>query len=525
MITSVSKARYDWNPSRNQDDDFVLVSSFKWIIQQTVGWPMIAIFLIVMTAIIGSLVRDVYRTRWLRLPPGPLSLPFIGGLYLLSRKKPHIALESLVIKYGKIFTIQMGVEGPLIFVNEVEVAKKLLKTSKMADRPMMPIFKHLSADGKDCIGCIPYGLQWKKQQRLCHAALMDVQNLSLEDHVSYTMDILFKWFDKQGGKPFDPAEVCEQSLVLFQHSCIYGLRYESMKDLDFIHQVKTFAKSIKCLVPDHPLNLFPWLWYLPSEASKNFRSFVKERNDFLEEQVQNQKSGKCFPNNVLNHMLKTEQDSVDTMEIKVCAWTMNIGGSTTLSSTLKWLLLYLAHHRTLQKRLQQELDSVTEQGSSMKNTHDTPFTDAVIKETMRISPPNPFGIPHTTNDDIHVENFVIPKGTNVMINIWQIHHDKNVWKNPRSFQPQRFLSEDGKTTNKQTMKNFMPFSGGARPCIGRRTARTFMHMFTISLFKHFNVSLEQTDFEDIDIEGSMTFGLDPAPYKIRITRRESSNIE
>ena len=143
---------------------------------------------------LGSLLRDLYRTKWLHLPPGPLSLPFIGGLYLLSRKKPHIALEPLVKKYGKIFTIQMGVEGPLIFVNEVNLANQLLNNNKMADRPMMPIFKHLSANGKDCIGCIPFGIQWKRQQRMCHAALMDVQNISLEDHISYTTDILFKWY-------------------------------------------------------------------------------------------------------------------------------------------------------------------------------------------------------------------------------------------------------------------------------------------------------------------------------------------
>ena len=56
---------------------------------------------------------------------------------------------------------------------------------------------------------------------------------------------------------------------------------------------------------------------------------LKERNNFLEQQVHNQITGKCFPNNVLKYMLKIHQEDVSPMEIKVCAWTMNIGGEQT----------------------------------------------------------------------------------------------------------------------------------------------------------------------------------------------------
>jgi cytochrome P450 len=64
----------------------------------------------------------------------------------------------------------------------------------------------------------------------------------------------------------------------------------------------------------------------------------------------------------------------------------------------------------------------------------------------------------------------IPKDYQMAINIKALHNDPSVWREPKSFLPERFdpsnelyLKPDG--TRRDPM-SFLPFSSGARNCIG-----------------------------------------------------------
>lgn len=36
----------------------------------------------------------------------------------------------------------------------------------------------------------------------------------------------------------------------------------------------------------------------------------------------------------------------------------------------------------------------------------------------------------------------IPKDSSIFIGVWSIHHDENIWKDPDSFVPERYLGYD-----------------------------------------------------------------------------------
>lgn len=64
-----------------------------------------------------------------------------------------------------------------------------------------------------------------------------------------------------------------------------------------------------------------------------------------------------------------------------------------------------------------------------------------------------------------VENLVLPQGTNLVINIHQMHRKKEIWgEDAEDFHPDRFLGEDA---NKRHNYSFLPFASGIRLCIGR----------------------------------------------------------
>ena len=115
------------------------------------------------------------------------------------------------------------------------------------------------------------------------------------------------------------------------------------------------------------------------------------------------------------------------------------------------------------KKAQQQLDGVLggERLPEHSDMDQLPYITAVIKETFRWAPPIPVGIPHRLMEDDVYREMSIPAGATVMENIWSVHYfsrdgtspdvpgratcyDRNVYPDPETFNPERFLTKDGK---------------------------------------------------------------------------------
>ena len=106
-------------------------------------------------------------------------------------------------------------------------------------------------------------------------------------------------------------------------------------------------------------------------------------------------------------------------------------------------------------------------------------------EVLRCSPPVIIGFSHMTTEDAKVGGYDIPKGTLVNPNIYDAHHDPDVWGDPEVFRPERFLMADGSCM--QRHESFIPFSVGRRVCMGESLARDSLFLFTSQLLLNFRV--------------------------------------
>ena len=145
-----------------------------------------------------------------------------------------------------------------------------------------------------------------------------------------------------------------------------------------------------------------------------------------------------------------------------------------------------------------------------------PYAEAIIAESTRMSSIAPIGVFHFTMKDIKFHGYDIPKDTMVISNLYHIHHDKRVWGNPEEFQPERFLSADGKTFKKHDA--LMPFGIGKRQCLGETLARDTIFLYFTNIFQRYSIRLAD-ESKDASIEPEIGFLLIPQDFKIVMQER------
>ena len=189
-----------------------------------------------------------------------------------------------------------------------------------------------------------------------------------------------------------------------------------------------------------------------------------------------------------------------------------MGGAETTSTMVEWVMAELMHHPQVMRKVHEELaksvglDSLVEE-SHLPKLH---YLDAVIKEIFRLHTPLPFLVPRCPSQSSTIGGYYIPKGTMVWLNVWAIHRDPKIWKNPLEFQPERFLNESSNLDYSGNNFNYFPFGSGRRICAGLPLAERTLIYILASLLHSFEWKLpHDTELEFSDNFGIVTKKLNP----------------
>ena len=106
----------------------------------------------------------------------------------------------------------------------------------------------------------------------------------------------------------------------------------------------------------------------------------------------------------------------------------------------------MALNPQVMKKAQEELDRVVGKGELPDFSHkdNLPYIDALVKEVLRWGPPLPLSVPNRAMQNDVYRGYLIPAGTTVIQNVWAIFRNPEIYPDPETFNPDRFL-EDGKT--------------------------------------------------------------------------------
>lgn len=154
----------------------------------------------------------------------------------------------------------------------------------------------------------------------------------------------------------------------------------------------------------------------------------------------------------------------------------------------------LMHNPQKMSKAKQEIQRVLGKNCKFEETRisELPYLNAVVKETLRLHPPVPFLLPRKSKSEECVGGFAVPKNSQILVNAWAIGRDSRVWKEPNSFEPERFM--EGHDHHEIDFKGrdfeLIPFGAGRRICPGLHLANRAVHLMLVTLLNNFGWTLE-----------------------------------
>jgi cytochrome P450 len=147
--------------------------------------------------------------------------------------------------------------------------------------------------------------------------------------------------------------------------------------------------------------------------------------------------------------------------------TLFMAGHETTSHALSWTWHLLARHPEVARKLQREIDGVLQgRAPSLPDLLRMPYLEQVLSESMRLFPPA-YVLARVATEDVNLGGYVVPKGADVLVWIYHVHHDARWFPDPERFEPERFEPARRKQIPQSA---YLPFGAGTRACIGKQFA-------------------------------------------------------
>ncbi|WP_068274406.1 cytochrome P450 [Aldersonia kunmingensis] len=160
-------------------------------------------------------------------------------------------------------------------------------------------------------------------------------------------------------------------------------------------------------------------------------------------------------------------ESLSDSEVRDQILIFLFAGQDTTSIALTFALWLLGRHPEIQQQVRDEADRVlTGQTPTAEDVRALGYTTMVLKEATRLYPPVPY-VARKAVEERELCGYRIPAGSDVATSAWVIHRRPDLFEDPETFDPDRFLPAREKAMHKYA---WFPFGHGPRGCIGQHFA-------------------------------------------------------
>ncbi|KAJ7648325.1 cytochrome P450 [Mycena polygramma] len=471
----------------------------------------------------------------LPLPPGPKKLPLIGNLYDLPSERQW----ETYLDWSKQFNsdvIHLDVAGTSIIVlSSMEAAKELLDKRSLlySDRAPSPMLNELM--GWD----FGIGERWRAHRRLLHEAF----NIGAVKHfhpqkLAATHELLRRILHN----PHNLMEHFRHMAGALMMDVTYGITVRDTDD-PYIRIAKDamHAMSFATIPGAFLVESIPALKYVPDwlpgagfkRKAKEWRKVTRDLLDVpFADAKRNIAMGAAATSFTSLHLRvwdeslgkKQEREAV----VQSAAANMYAAGADTTGAALGTFVLAMLANPEAQKKGQAEVDLVIGAGNlpGFADEGALPYVSAIVKEVLRWKVVTPIGVPHYIAVEDEYRGYRIPPST-VIGNTWAILHDEDMYPDPHSFKPERFLL-DGKLNTAIRDPETIAFGFGRRICPGRHMATSSLWITIASILSTFHIN-KAVDKDGIVVEPTYEYSLglisEPLPFECSITPRSPQAVE
>lgn len=419
------------------------------------------------------------------LLPNPLKTPaFLQKIQWVA--DPIRYLENAAQQYPDIFTARIvGFGDTVVFVNHPQGIQEIFNNDRKkfaalgkGNKILQPIIGDYSVVMQD-------GNQHKRRRQLL---MPPFHGERMRAYGSLICDITKKVLSQLPlEQPFLAQNVMQDISLQVILQAVFGL-YEGER----CQQLKHLLPKLFLNVFQSPLNAtFLFFTSLQQDLGpwSPWGKFVRLRQQIDELLYAEIAERRQKPNqesiDILSLLMSAQDEAGNPMtdrELRDELMTMMAAGYETTGTAMAWALYWIHHQPEVREQLLEKLDELGDSPDPMSIVQ-MPYLTAVCNETLRITPLLMVTLPRFVQEPVELLGYSLKPNTIVVGSIYLTHHREDLYPQSKQFKPERFLERQ------YTPYEFLPFSGGARRCIGEALAMYEMKLAVATILSSYQLSL------------------------------------
>jgi cytochrome P450 len=214
-------------------------------------------------------------------------------------------------------------------------------------------------------------------------------------------------------------------------------------------------------------------------------SFAEELEVHVREMIRLRRENAKPADDVLSLLIRANEQGKQVTDEQLIGHVTLLYGAAHLTTahTLTWTLFLLAQHPEVMRDLYREIVETMEGDCpTFSEINRMPVTERVLKESMRILPASSYS-QRVCSAATMLRNVPLTRGTPVVFSQYVTHHMAELYAEPESFRPDRWLNGPA------SPYAYLPFGAGAKMCIGAPMAMTTLRTVLPSILKRYRLTV------------------------------------